>query len=141
MTFKVSCTKASLLVLLILSSISVAHAQDDIKDSFPTNKLRSKTIDNKKKNRPKEYRIAYIYKTTTLKTLYGNPCALDVTRRWGFEYAIEDNYNNSFKKSFKRARRNFGVKAKLFFTKGPWWRIVINKRLKECQRKTGDAIG
>lgn len=130
-----------MIALLLVGSVQIASAQEDFESRFPTNKLRSKTIDDKRQNRPKVKNIVFIYKKNTLNTLYGNPCALDVTRRWRFEYAVEDNTNVYFKKSFARATNNLWVKTRLFFTKGPWWKLVINKRFKDCQVKTGDATG
>jgi hypothetical protein len=130
-----------MIALLLVSSVQIASAQEYFESRFPTNKLRSKTIDDKRQNRPKVKNIVFIYKKNTLNTLYGNPCALDVTRRWRFEYAVEDNTNVYFKKSFARATNNLWVKTRLFFTKGPWWKLVINKRFKDCQVKTGDATG
>lgn len=130
-----------MITLLLVGFVQFASAQEDLESRFPTNKLRSKTIDDKRQNRPKVKNIAFIYKKNTLNTLYGNPCALDITRRWRFEYAVEDNTNVFFKKSFARATNNLWVKTRLFFTKGPWWKLVINKRFKDCQIKTGDATG
>ena len=130
-----------IIILLLMGKIMSVHAQEDIEKKFPTNKLRVKTEEDKKKHRPKERRLVYIYKTNTVNTLYGNLCALDVTRRWGFEYALEDNTTKNFKKTYHRTKNNFGVKIRLFFTKGPWWKLVINSRLKDCQVKTGDATG
>jgi len=141
MTFYSLFSKIATISLLLLSIVLTVQGQDDIENKFPTNKLRSKTIDDSRKNRPKVKNIAFIYKKNTLNTLYGNPCALDVTRRWRFEYAVEDNTNVFFKKSFARATNNFWVKTRLFFTKGPWWKLVIKKRFKNCQVKTGDATG
>jgi hypothetical protein len=134
-------SKITMIALLLVGSVQIASAQEDFESRFPTNKLRSKTIDDKRQNRPKVKNIVFIYKKNTLNTLYGNPCALDVTRRWRFEYAVEDNTNVYFKKSFARATNNLWVKTRLFFTKGPWWKLVINKRFKDCQVKTGDATG
>lgn len=129
------------LFLLVFPLGRSSYAQDDIQRKFPTKKLREKTIEDKKKHRPKEKSISYIYKTNTRNTLYGNPCGLDVTRRWGFEYAIEEKTEVTLKKVYKRNINNLGVKARLFFTRGPWWKLVIKKRLRDCQKKSGDSTG
>ncbi len=133
--------KVGLILLYILCAGFMVYAQEDIEKKFPTKKLREKTIEDRKSHRPKEKSISYIYKTSTRNTLYGNPCALDVTRRWGFEYAIEEKTEVTFKRFYKRLGNNFGVKLRLFLTRGPWWKLVINKRFKDCRKKTGDTTG
>ena len=118
-----------------------SYAQDDIEKEFPTQKIRRKAKDNRSKNQPKVKSIAYIYKKDTKKILYGNPCALDVTRKWGFEYAVEHREKVSLKRAFFRSYNNSKIKLRLFLTKGPWWKLVIKKRFKKCSRITGDTTG
>ena len=133
--------KITFLSIFIISFGMNAYAQSDIENKFPTKKLRDKTIEDRKKNHPKKKSISYIYKKSTLNTLYGNPCAISVTRRYRFEYAVEEKKRITSKNFYKRGLHNLGVKFRLFVTKGPWWKIVVNKRLKDCKRKTGDSTG
>lgn len=125
---------------LFLTSFE-SYGQDSIKKNFPTKKLNRKTRENKSANRPKEKSISYIIKKSSKNTLYGNPCALEATRKMGFEFALEEKSSDTIRSFTRRWKHNLGVKMKLFFTRGPWWRLVVNKRIKECKKKSGDQVG
>lgn len=113
------------------------YAQEDSEDR-PTNFTVHKRI-NKRKYEPKVKQYDVIYKKNTKKTLYGNPCAIEVTHKMGFEYT--PLAQGKGKTSMGLLVNNTFVKLKLVFTRSPFWKLTLNKRLKDCRLKSGDGIG
>lgn len=133
--------KGIFVVLLIGLSLSEIMAQTNVRD-MPTSKVDTKVNGNAKSNRPATKQVKYIYlKKQRQQSLVGNPCAIQATRKMGFEYQLEHNPKAGFKSGFKRRKHNMGVKIKLFFTKGPWWKSKVNKKIKKCAGKSGDRRG
>lgn len=107
----------------------------------PTENIDTKIRGNKFKNRPKRKQYAYIYKENTEGILYGNPCALEATRKMGFEYVVQTSgLPGSLPKEDVNVN-NFLVNLKLIFTRSPFWKIILNNKLKKCQQKSGDIVG
>ncbi|MEM7552377.1 MAG: hypothetical protein AAF363_22015 [Bacteroidota bacterium] len=82
----------------------------------------------------------YIYKKKPKNLLLGNKCLEDATKKMGFLYALAnkgDGYNTETGRFF----HNFGVKSKLFFTRGPLWKFKVKKERKRCRQLTGDFYG
>ena len=59
-----------------------------VTDYIPTENVDSRKEANNLKNRPKRKTIEYLYKNDSKGILYGNPCAIEATRKMGFEYVI-----------------------------------------------------
>lgn len=133
--------KPFLLLGFFIALSVTSYAQEGVKKNFPTKKVNKKTREDKKKNRPKKKKIVYIIKKSTKNTLYGNPCAVEVTRKMGFEFAIEEKTEVTLKSFYGRLKNNFGSKMRLLVTRGPFWRLVANKRIKDCKKKSGDEVG
>ncbi|MEO9852179.1 MAG: hypothetical protein ABJH72_02355 [Reichenbachiella sp.] len=127
--------------LLISVGASDALAQNPLEEDLPTRKVDKKVKENKPGNFPKQKRVRYIYVKDGKKVLYGNPCALQVTHRMGFEYGIEHRPEPGFVPWWRRIKTNTTTKIILFFTKGPWWRSTVNKKLKRCIQSSGDRRG
>lgn len=132
----------SLIIIgLLICSGNFCHGQEVLKKDFPTKKVNKRTRENKTSNKPKEKKISYIYTRKARKVLYGNPCALAVTRKMGFEFALEEKAEDDSRTYYRRLKNNFLVKTRLFFTRGPFWRLVVNKRIKDCAQMSGDQVG
>lgn len=128
-------------VFLLLLICLKAEAQTGIEENMPTRKVDNKVKEDKKKYRPKSEQLMYIYKRRTNGTLYGNPCALSVTRKMGFEYMAQEKSKIDLKSYWTRFFHNGWVKTKLILRRGPWWKLTVNKRLKDCKGTTGDRTG
>lgn len=131
-------------MILMISLVGVecrAQESDEIKRDLPTEKVAFKVEDDSKANRPKKKKIRYIIKNGTSGILYGNPCVLQVTRRMGFEYAVQTPLLPGSTIEPRRLWNNFKVKLLLTLKYGPFWKISLNKRLKECGIKSGDRVG
>ncbi|RUA27383.1 MAG: hypothetical protein DSY77_17470 [Bacteroidetes bacterium] len=63
-----------------------------------------------------------------------------VTQRFGYEYVVMPKNASKFHSGFQRTAHNFFVKTALFF-RNPFWKIISNKKAKECRQKTGDYVG
>ena len=118
-----------------------AQDQDDIKKSLPTEKVGFKVEDDSKANRPKQKKIRYIIKNGTGGILYGNPCVLQITRKMGFEYAVQTPLLPGSTVEPKRLWNNFKVKSLMTLKHGPFWKISLNKKMKDCGIKSGDRTG
>jgi len=128
--------------VFLLSLIGLkAEAQSSIEENMPTRKVDNSVKEDKKKYHSKREKLMYIYKRRTNGTLYGNPCALAVTHKMGFEYMAEQKSTIDLKSYWSRFIHNGWVKTKLVLRRGPWWKITVNKRLKDCQGSTGDRTG
>ncbi|WP_258105787.1 hypothetical protein [Marinoscillum sp. MHG1-6] len=135
-----------LFMSLILICVHQTHAQGstkerDFRDHMPTENLDPRKEANVHRNRPKRRNIQYLYKDEPDGTLFGNPCVLEQTRRMGFEYmpnpkglpgAIndDDQYSN-----------NVMVNLRLIVTHSPFWKLILNRRIKRCREKSGDWTG
>lgn len=107
----------------------------------PTSHTDVKTKINKKKERPEQKHYMTIIKTNTKKTLYGNKCFEDFTRRLGFVYEIQIKGQAGSLNGFTRFWHNAGTKTALFFSAWPWWKLRVNKRYKDCRKSSGDFVG
>ena len=140
-----------MLVLMLTAGISYAQrpaerppARDvpiDVDKEAPTHVLDKEARFRPNARRPKRKTIRYIVKKKTNGLLMGNKCATDVTHRMGFEYVVLAKGQPGYKNVFDRFWGNLGVKALLFFTRGPWWKLTVKKRIKRCKYQTGDYTG
>jgi|3_EtaG_2_1085321.scaffolds.fasta_scaffold40493_2 hypothetical protein len=88
----------------------------------------------------KNRRLLSIYIKNTQNVLYGNPCMDKVTNRFGFEYVVMPKNASKYHSGFGRVTHNFFVKTALFF-RNPFWKLISNKKAKDCRQKTGDYAG
>lgn len=96
--------------------------------------------DLKPQNESPKRRLLSIYVKDTRNVLYGNPCMNKVTQRFGYEYVVMPKNAKKMHSGFQRSMHNFSVKTVLFF-RNPFWKIISNKKAKECRQKTGDYMG
>ena len=129
--------KVCLLGVFILGLMMSGSGQDKNAD-IPTNNVTHKRV-NHRKHQPKIKNYNKLYKKSTRKTMYGNPCAIDVTHKMGFEYVPLAQGKGKTKMGL--LINNTFVKSKLCLTRTPFWKMILNKRLKDCRLKSGDGIG
>ena len=116
-------------------------AQDSFLEEIPTRRVDGSVSEWNHEMSTYLHTLRVIYKKSPNGILYGNPCAHRVTRDMGFEYAIEHRPDRSFSSAWFRFKNNFASKAKLVFTKGPWWKATAKKRMKKCASRSGDRMG
>ncbi|RED91757.1 hypothetical protein C7460_13727 [Marinoscillum furvescens DSM 4134] len=129
------------LVSAVVSAASSQAARDVYKRDFPTENVTMGMEANKNANRPKRKRYDYLYTESSRGILYGNPCALQATRKMGFEYVVQPAGIPGSPGRKELEKNNFFVKLKLVFTRGPWWKLVLNNRLRKCRQQSGDFVG
>lgn len=128
-----------LIVFCVLIEFSVsAQSKYEEKETFKTQKDLEWDHGRKVAHR-KFYNT--IYKKTPKGLLLGNKCFEDKTKKMGFIYESVKKGETAYSTEFGRLRHNFGVKIKLFFTRGPFWKFKVNKARKRCRQLTGDFYG
>jgi hypothetical protein len=127
--------------VIITSGINISFAQTTSAKDFPTKAtdLKADKVSRKDASITKRYR--YIIKKDSKNTLYGNQCFQEVTRKFGFEYAIECSSLTPRKSGTGRFIHNFGVKFVLFFRNGPFWQLRMKKKYEHCMYQYGDFRG
>jgi hypothetical protein len=115
--------------------------QTSVPDYIPTENLEMGKDANKKANRTKKKRYSVIYRPNTKKILYGNPCAVEATRKMGFEYMVESRTGVRSASRLGKFWNNLRVKTKLVFTRSPFWKVILKKKFKDCRPKSGDIVG
>lgn len=130
-----------MLLAIALIGFRSAHAQESIDKELPTRKTDRKVKEDTRKNDPNKNDIRRIYVIDGSKLLYGNPCALEATHALGFEYSIEHRDDAIVSSFWPRVWNNTKVKTRLLLTKGPFWKLMLNKRLKRCAKASGDFRG
>ena len=134
--------RLALLLLLFAGMTTGLRAQStDISDYIPTDNVDKRKDSNKKKNAPKRRTIRYIVKNHGQGLLYGNPCMLEQTRRMGFEYAVQTPGLPGSLRPVKRHWDNVRTWMRLIVLKSPFWKMTLNKRVKDCRKKSGDLVG
>lgn len=107
----------------------------------PTENIRMKQDDNKKKNKPKRKRIDVIIKNNPKDLLYGNPCVEDETLRLGFKYTVQNPGLPGTLKPVTLFIHNLKIYTRLTLTKSPFWKMILNRRVKDCRERSGDWMG
>ena len=110
-------------------------------DHMPTENLEMKKDSNKRSNKPKRKNYNLIYVPDADKILYGNPCVLEETHKMGFEYIVEPRNTYGSKTWKGKFLNNLWVKSKLVVTRSPFWKVILNKKIKKCRKMSGDLVG
>jgi hypothetical protein len=125
-------------LLLIFISLQPLSAQVDYNNKS-TEKIKNEP-ELEPESEKKSRRLLSIYIKDTQNVLYGNPCMDKVSERFGYEYVVMPKNASKYHSGFQRSMHNFFVKTALFF-RNPFWKIISNKKSKECRQKTGDYMG
>ena len=129
-------------LLLGFSYLSYGQKEEgSFLDFVPSENIDAKKDFNNKSNAPKRKSINFIVKNDTEGFLYGNPCMIEETHRMGFEYSIQVPGLPGSIRPWKRFWRNLVVSGKLILTRGPWWKLTLNSRVKDCRKRSGDLVG
>jgi hypothetical protein len=108
---------------------------------YPTENIKSKQDDNKRKNEPRRKKISVIIKNDPKGLLYGNPCMEDETLRMGFKYSVQNPGLPGTLKPVTLFLQNLKVYTKLTLTRSPFWKVILNRRVKDCRERSGDWRG
>ncbi|WP_436515373.1 hypothetical protein [Ekhidna sp. To15] len=129
-------------VLLVIAALGcLAQKEKPVQEELPTENLEMRKDSNKRVNRPKRKRYGVIYVPNGDKILYGNLCVLEETHKMGFEYLVEPT-NIAGSKTWKgKFVNNLWVKTKLVVTRSPFWKLILNKKIKKCRVLSGDLVG
>ena len=117
-----------------------AQQQGDFRDN-PTENIQFRKDDNKRKNEPRRKRISFIIKNDPKGLLYGNPCVNEETERMGFRYTVQNAGHPGTLKPITLFVHNMKVYTKLTVTRSPFWKLILNRRIKDCRERSGDWIG
>ena len=110
-------------VAIIRVASSSLFAQEPGEDIPTNNTVWKKSKPKKHKTNPKTYN--QLYRKNTKGTLYGNPCAIDVTHKMGFEYVpLVIGHGKTYLGYFIN---NALVKTRLAFMRTPFWKLILNK--------------
>lgn len=135
--------RAIILICMCVVGVHYGSAQPSTKQNKPL-VLDSREDFAKAKwspRAPKRKNISYIYKRKATGILFGNPCAIKATRRMGFEYVLQPKGVPGSPGRFNALMNNFFVNIKLTFTRSPFWKLILNERMKECRTNSGDFVG
>lgn len=131
-----------LLIAYFMATSQVqAQSNKDLEKLMPTEKVGFDIKVDLKENRPQRKEMKFIIMNSTKGTFYGNPCALTVTRKMGFEYAVQIPGAPGSMPGFRRRMHNFGVKSGLTLRRGPFWKGRLKRKLRDCGIKSGDRVG
>lgn len=123
-------------IILFLAFDGVAQTT-----AFGSTSKTSVNPEHKENLKKKDKRLLALIKNNPKKTLMGNRCMDEYTRKLGFEYVLQPKGQQGNRTEFQRLMHNFGVKVNLLFKNGPFWKVKLNKKRKECMAKTGDYAG
>lgn len=125
-----------LLVFLLNASAGIGQSYE----GGSTSKTSLEPQHREKMDKKEKHLLSWI-KTDPRKTLIGNRCMEEVTRKMGFQYVLQPKGQPGNRSEFGRLIHNLGVKIGILFRNGPFWKIKLNKKRKECMAKTGDYAG
>lgn len=86
----------------------------------------------------KEYMYLYLMKSKG--KLLGNRCVTEFTEDMGFRYILMPKAGSGMS-GFEQRLNNFKTRFILLFRNGPFWNYRLQRKIKECRRKTGDYVG
>lgn len=127
-----------LVCLVLMACYNIGLAQ---KEPPRTNMTSKEGLVDIRREAPKKKKIRYLVRGNLKNTLYGNPCAKEVTHKMGFEYVITPKGQTGNKNAFQRNMQNLGPNIALTFRNGPFWKLRTKAKIKKCRRKSGDYVG
>lgn len=134
----------SILIIFLLSAYSgIAQISDEPfqKSESPTKNVDGNTRIYHSEHTSEGKPIRFLIQKDTRGTLSGNKCVFDVTHKMGFEYIALSKGDPGYENEWTRKTHNFGVKTYLFFTRGPFWKSKVKRKIDECRYRTGDYAG
>lgn len=128
-------------VILLFLIHGFVHSQDKLEfGDTPTTSLHPKYKQN-----PKDYKkqnVIYFIKNNGKGLFLGNSCVEEIYAKMGFTYLVQVDKNHPSQKHFPaRQFHNLGASMLVFFKNGPFWRMRVRKKRKECLLQTRDFMG
>ena len=121
--------------------VSAQKKEKKIRSYLPAKNREMKKDASRFSDVPNKKNISLLYVTDADKILYGTPCATKETHRMGFEYIVEPKNGLESKTRKGKFLNNLGVKMKMIITRSPFWKLILNNRIKKCKQQTGDFVG
>lgn len=130
--------------LIVLGSLGLSAQQKS--DEGITPFMPTEAINTGKKLKPNKYRperrnVEYIYTNDSKGIYFGNPCVMEATRSMGFEYVLQVKGIPGSPSEDEQFEHNVIVKTKLVFTRSPFWKLILKKKIKKCLEMSGDFVG
>lgn len=139
-------TFIAILFVLVFALPKMAFGQnakpvEPLSKYIPTENVNVKKESNKRKNRPETSEYDYIYKRKISGMLLGNACAVQATHNMGFEYVLQPMGGVNGISFLRFQANNLWMNTKLVFKRTPFWKVILNKKIKNCREKSGDFAG
>lgn len=130
------------LVFALTLAIYQSNAQIRSNEEYArTSNIDPKADVNKKKNQTDPRRMRYIVMNEGDGILYGNPCWLEATRKMRFEYVVQREGVPGSMRPNRRRWENTKTFMNLIILRSPFWKVILNNRIKDCRQKSGDMVG
>jgi hypothetical protein len=127
------------MLLVFMLAVEPAFSQTSPPSTTSNTDFDKKSRNAQKKSKSKKVR--YILKRDTQNTSYGNPCVVEITRSKGFEYLVTLKGQPGYESEVQRGFHNFGINIALLFRNGPFWKLGLRNKIKDCRQKSGDYVG
>lgn len=128
-------------LIICLFFVLNSHGQSKKAERKQTAKIKRRVNENTAEAYVFPKAFKHVYKKNTTKIMYGNSCATMATRKMGFEYVVRSNERISSKTNIGVFFNNLWVHSYLVVTRSPFWKVILNKRFKECKKVSGDLVG
>jgi hypothetical protein len=136
-TYRIHLTALLILpVVILFSSCRTSKTKKPFEMSTTTDFYNAERFEKRKKT---SIRLLYAYNTN--KVLYGNPCATEVTRSFGFEYIPAFDSADEPRNDLAIWVHNFTNSVAIAFRYGPFWKRKVKKRIRYCAETSGDFNG
>ena len=129
---------AILFICFLSTSILYSQTSKDFGTTGNTSKNPKHTHNDKEHTKK---RLTHWIKNDSKGLLIGNACMNEVTHSMGFEYVVQIKGQPGNRHGFGRSIHNLGAKTAILFKNGPFWKLKLNRKRRECRRLTGDHIG
>lgn len=120
-----------LLITLFYTSEAFSQKSSASKPDFKKNAVIPK----------KQKQLKYIIVADTKNILYGNKCATRATHRYGFEYLPIPKSQLVTERESSIMFHNLFTNLSITLRRGIFWKLALNKRIRECQIKGKDLNG
>ncbi|MBV6644745.1 MAG: hypothetical protein KI790_04820 [Cyclobacteriaceae bacterium] len=139
---KISTYVILVMLMLMIEGVAVGQKREKkIEDFIPTENVGGRRDDARAKVKSKQKRYKHIVKNHNGKFLYANPCALEATHKMGFEYVVQTPGLLGSLNPLGTWWTNFRTHSFLIITRTPFWKVILNSRIKKCREASGDIVG
>ena len=125
----------------IMFFLCICHAGMGQSADFGTTSNTSIDPTHVREEPVKKKRLLAWIKNNPKNTLVGNKCMDEFTKSMGFEYVLQPKGRPGNYSELQRVMHNLGVKMALLLKNGPFWKLKLKKKRKECKEGTADYVG